>query len=143
LALDAVETGADLTAINDSYAIKVLALQTGINTPGSVTDGTSTVSFDNLPTAGTNDDTANTGGLICANGAALDTSILAALPTSITVGNASTLKSAIDNTYRPAVDAVIQVLGRNRPAFELVANFADPQGRWTPKYVRSPRTSIR
>jgi hypothetical protein len=133
LALDAVETGADLTAINDSYAIKVLALQTGINTPGSVTDGTSTVSFDNLPTAGTNDDTANTGGLICANGAALDTSILAALPTSITVGN----------TYRPAVDAVIQVLGRNRPAFELVANFADPQGRWTPKYVRSPRTSIR
>ena len=128
LALDAVESGADLTAINDSYAIKVSALQAAINTPGSVTDGTSSISFDNLLTAGTTDYTADTGVLIRANGGTLDTSILAALPASITVGNASTLKSDIDNTYRPAVDAVLQELGRNRTTFEFAANLADPQG---------------
>jgi len=111
LALDAVEVGADLTEINDSYAIKVSALTQAINNPGSVTDGTSTITFDNLLTGGT-----------------LDTSILAGLPASITVGNASTLKDDIDNTYDPAVDTVLNDLGRQRTTFEFVANIADPQG---------------
>ena len=128
LALDAAVDGADLVAINDSYDIAVSALQSAINTAGSVTDGTSTISFDNLLTSGTKDYTADTGVLIRANGGTLDTTILSALPASITVGNASTLKSDIDDTYRPAADALRQSLERERTTFEFVANVADPQG---------------
>lgn len=128
LAIDAVEVDADLVAINESYAIKVSALQSAINSPGSVTDGTSTITFDNLLTSGTTDYLAETGVSVRANGGNLDTSILAALPASISVANASTLKDDIDNTYRPAADAVAQSLGRDRTTFEFVANVADPQG---------------
>jgi hypothetical protein len=128
LALDAVEVDADLVEINESYAIKVSALQSAINTPGSVTDGTSTITFDNLLTSGTTDYTADTGVSVRANGGTLDTTVLAALPASITALNASTLKDDIDNTYRPAVDTVARDLGRNRTTFEFVANVADPQG---------------
>jgi hypothetical protein len=128
LALDAVEVGADLTEINESYAIKVSALQSAINTPGSVTDGTSTITFDNLLTSGATDYTADTGVSIRANGGTLDTTILAALPATITAVNASGLKDDIDNTYRPAADAVAQALGRDRTTFEFAANVADPQG---------------
>jgi hypothetical protein len=128
LAIDAVEVDADLVAINESYAIKVSALQAAINSPGSVTDGTSTITFDNLLTSGTTDYLAETGVSVRANGGNLDTSILAALPASISVANASTLKDDIDNTYRPAADAVAQSLGRDRTTFEFVANIADPQG---------------
>lgn len=128
LAIDAVEVDADLVAINESYAIKVSALQSAINSPGSVTDGTSTITFDNLLTSGTTDYLAETGVSVRANGGNLDTSILAALPASISVANASTLKDDIDNTYRPAADAVALNLGRDRTTFEFVANVADPQG---------------
>jgi hypothetical protein len=128
LALDAVVVDADLTEINESYDLKVSALQSTINTAGSVTDGTNTISFDNLLTSGTTDYTAETGVTVRANGGTLDTSILAGLPASITVANASTLKDDIDNTYRPAADAVAQDLGRNRTTFDFVANVADPQG---------------
>jgi hypothetical protein len=128
LALDAVVPGADLVEINESYALQLSALQSTINTPGSVTDGTSTISFDNLLTSGTQDYTAETGVSVRANGGTLDTTILAALPASITAVNAETLKDDIDNTYRPAADAVAQDLGRNRTTFEFIANIADPQG---------------
>ena len=128
LALDAVAVDADLVAINESYALKVSALQAAINSPGSVTDGTSTITFDNLLTSGTTDYLAETGVSVRANGGNLDTSILAGLPASISVANASTLKDDIDNTYRPAADAVAQSLGRDRTTFEFVANVADPQG---------------
>lgn len=128
LALDAVVDGADLTAINESYDIAVSALQSAINTPGSVTDGTTTISFDNLLTSGTKDYTAETGVLVRANGGTLDTTIISALPASISVANASTLKDDIDNTYRPATDTVLQNLERERGTFEFVANVADPQG---------------
>jgi hypothetical protein len=128
LALDAVKPGADLTAINDDYAIKVSALQNAINTPGSVSDGTNTISFDNLLTGGTIDYTADTGVSVRANGGTLDTSILAALPATITVGNASALVDGVNNTYRPAVDALAQSLSRDRTTFDFVANTADPQG---------------
>lgn len=128
LALDAVEPSADLVAINESYAIKVSALQSAINSPGSVTDGTSTITFDNLLTSGTIDYTADTGVSVRANGGNLDTTILAALPGTITAVNASTLKDDIDNTYRPAADALALNLGRDRTTIEFVANVADPQG---------------
>ena len=128
LARDGAEIDADLTAINESYAIALSALQSTINNPGSVTDGTSTITFDNLLTSGTTDYTADTGVSVRANGGTLDTSVLAGLPATITALNATTLKDDIDNTYRPAIDAVAQELGRNRTTLEFVANVADPQG---------------
>jgi len=109
LTLSGVETCTDLTAIN---------------TPGLVTGGPSIISFDNLLTAGTKNYTADAGVLIWVNGAAFDTSIPADAATSITVANASTLKCTMDNTYCPAADAILQVLGRNRTTFEFVANLA-------------------
>ena len=130
LALDAVVDGADLTAINASYDIKLSALQATINTPGSVTDGTSTIAFDNLLTIGIKNYTADTGVSVRANGGNLDTAVYDQLVLlgPITAVNASGLKDDIDNTYRPAVDAVAQNLGRDRTTFEFVANVADPQG---------------
>ncbi|MDE0809542.1 MAG: DUF1217 domain-containing protein [Alphaproteobacteria bacterium] len=128
LTLAAVVPGADLVKINESFALKVSALQSTINTPGSVTDGTSTISFDNLLTSGTQDYIAESGVSVRANGGTFDTTILAALPASITAANAATLKNAIDNTYRPAADAVARDLGRNRTTLNFVANTVDPQG---------------
>jgi hypothetical protein len=130
LALDAIEVDADLTAINESYDIKLSALRATIETPGSVTDGTSTIAFDNLLTIGTKDYTADTGVSVRAGGGTLKATIYDQLVLlgPITAVNASGLKDDIDNTYRPAADAVALELGRNRTTFEFVANVADPQG---------------
>ncbi|MBT5265373.1 MAG: DUF1217 domain-containing protein [Rhodospirillaceae bacterium] len=134
LSEDALDPAADLVAINDSYSNIVSLLTAEINTPGSVTDGTTTVTYDNLLTGGATDYIVQSTNpppadvLIRANGGALDTDILAALPGTITAGNAQTLYDDIDNTYTPAGETLRDQLTADKAVFDLAANKLDPYG---------------
>jgi len=128
LAVDAQKDGADLVAINEDYDLAVSELSAALNTPRSVTDGATTVTLDNLLTDGGVDYTVFDANLVRAEGFDLDTDVLANLPADITVGDAETLKDAIDDTYRPAVDDAIDSLNRDLRVLGLASDTIDPRG---------------
>ncbi len=128
LAAEAAEDGADIADLNTQYQAALSSLQDAINTPSSVTDGTTTVTFQNLLTSGDADFSVDGTNNIRARGGNLDTSVLTALPTDLTVANASTIRSDISTTLQPAVDDVNARLTQDRQLFDFAANRADAQG---------------
>lgn len=128
LARDAQEVGADLVALNTEYADRVAQLQDLIQNPGTVTDGTTTVTLDNLLTSGTVTYSVTTGTNIQAEGADLANDILAALPGTITVGNAATLETDVDDVYKVALDDAVANLTRDFGVFDFATNTVDPKG---------------
>lgn len=128
LARDAQEAGADLVAINTEYADRVAQLQDLVQNPGTVTDGTTTVTLDNLLTSGTVTYGVTTGTDIQAEGADLATDILAALPGSITAGNAATLESDVEDVYQVALEDAVSNLTRDFGVFDFATNTVDPKG---------------
>ena len=129
LAKDAQDPAADLVEINDFYTARLDELNTLINTPGSVTDGTSTITFDNLLADGTFTYTVFDANLARAEGGDLNTDLLNALPASITVGNAATLETDISDTFETTVDDLKSQLGRDRSVINYALETLDPRGR--------------
>ncbi len=129
LAQQAQEAGANLTKINASYTARLSELNTLINTPGSVTDGTSTINFDNLLADGTVNYTVFDANQARAEGGDLKTSLIAALPASITVGNAATLETDVDDTYKVTVTDLKNQLERDRSVINYALETLDPRGR--------------
>ena len=128
LAAEASEEGADITDLNTQYQAALSSLQDAINTAGSVSDGTTTVNFQNLLTSGDADFSVDGTNNIRARGGNLDTSVLTSLPTDLTVANASTIRSDISTTLKPAVETVNDRLVQDRQLFDFAANRADAQG---------------
>lgn len=130
LALAAQQPSADIADLDAKYRAKVDALSSAINTAGSATDGTSTISFDNLLTGGTQTYTADTasGTTIDARGGALQSVLLSGLPANLSVGNAGSIISDVDTTFRDAVDDLRSDLRTDRQVFDFAANKADPLG---------------
>jgi hypothetical protein len=128
LAKDAQADGADLVDINNQYDGLISQLTSAFNTPGSATDGTSTFTFDNLLADGSKSYDIADGNLATANGFDLDTTILAALPASITVGNAATLQASVTDTYAPELEATVNKLKFDRPVFAFAGTTMDPCG---------------
>jgi len=129
LADDAIEPDADLTAINTEYADRVAQLTDLIQTAGSITNGATTVNFDNLLTSGTTTYSVRAGTLLQAEGGDLGNSILAALPGTITAGNAAQLATDVDDVYKVALDDVVDDLTRDRKVLDFAYSTVDPRGR--------------
>lgn len=129
LAKDAAEVDADLTAINTEYADRVAQLTDLIQNAGSNTDGTTTVNFDNLLTSGTATYDVRAGTVVQAEGGDLANSILAALPGTITAGNAAQLATDVDDVYKVALDDVVDDLTRDRKVIDFAYSTVDPRGR--------------
>ncbi|MEQ9334500.1 DUF1217 domain-containing protein [Thalassobaculum sp.] len=126
---DAQEVGADLTAINTEYADRVAQLTDLIQNAGSITDGTSTVNFDNLLTGSTTTYSVRAGTVVQAEGGDLANSILAALPGTITAGNGAQLATDVDDVYKVALDDAVDDLTRDRKVLDFVYSTADPRGK--------------
>ncbi len=135
LAEDAQSDSADLDAINTSYAEALSSLSTAITSAGSVTDGTTTHTFDNLLNASTQRYTLFTDSdtdALSAEASSLEATIHTAMVNDygkLTAKNASALKTAITNTYLTALDAADHHLSRDGAVIDFIAKQVDPQGR--------------
>ena len=128
LAVEATDPAADLTAINTEYADRVAQLTDLIQNAGSITDGTTTVNLDNLLTAGSTTYTVQTGTVVNAEGGNLANDILAALPGTITAGNAAQLKTDIDDVYKVALQDTVDNLTRDQKVLDFAFSTLDPRG---------------
>jgi len=124
LARDALN-GDDVT---DAYAAALSALTATVNNAGTVTDGTTTVTLDNLLTDGTFSYTVLAGTQVQGEGGDLDTTLLAGLPATLDVTNAQTLLDDIEVTLSPALESVVSDLQRDRDVLAFAANTLDPRG---------------
>jgi len=128
LAVEATDPAADLTAINTEYADRVAQLTDLIQNAGSITDGTTTVNLDNLLTAGSTTYTVQTGTVVNAEGGNLANDILAALPGTITAGNAAQLQTDIDDVYKVALQDTVDNLTRDQKVLDFAFSTLDPRG---------------
>lgn len=128
LARDAQEPDADLAAINANYTARVAQLTDLVQNAGTVSNGSTTVTLDNLLTSGTVTYSVTGGTVLQAEGADLANGILAGLPGSITAGNAASLESDVEDVYRAAVDDALDNLRRDAGVFDFAANTVDPKG---------------
>lgn len=129
LANEALDPNADLTDINTRYALKLSELKSAIQKPDSVTDGTTTVTLDNLLTSGTKTYTVLSGTVFQAEGGDLTTDVYNNLPATITADNADQLKTDINDTYQVTVDDLIGNLTRDQKVADFAANTLDPRGQ--------------
>ncbi len=129
LAEDAQEPGADLVAINTEYGDRVAQLTDLIQNAGSITDGSTTVNFDNLLTSGTTTYSVRAGTVIQTEGGDLANSILGALPGSITAGNAAQLATDVDDVYKAALDDTVDDLTRDRKVLDFAYSTIDARGK--------------
>lgn len=125
---DLAQQARDGEDVSTDYANAVSALTAAINDAGTVTDGTTTITLDNLLADGTFSYTALAGTQIQAEGGDLDTSILAALPTTLDATNAETLLTDLTATLEPALDDVVANLQRDREVLAFATNTLDPSG---------------
>ena len=63
------------------------------------------------------------------DGGNLSNTIASAITASLTTGNAATIASSIENTFKPAIETVHQNINRQQYTINFLANVADPQGR--------------
>lgn len=128
LANQALEPDADLAAINLEYDSRLSELQGLIQNAGSTTDGTTTVTYDNLLTSGTTTYDVLGGTVVQAVGGDLANDILTGLPASITVDNADALKTNINDVYKVALETVVDDLTRDKKVIDFATNTLDPRG---------------
>lgn len=131
LAQDAQADDADLDAINTTYAERMSTLKRIIETAGTVSDDSTTITLDNLLTDGTQTYNVLDGTSIQAEGTDLVSSLVDLLPDSITTDNAADLfDGANKGTYRETVNAITNSLTRDRDVIEFTAETVDPLGRY-------------
>lgn len=128
LADQATDPAADLVAINAEYDSRVSQLTDLIQNAGTVTDGTTTVNLDNLLTSGSLTYSVQSGTVVRAEGGDLANDILAALPGSITAGNAAQLKDDVNDVYKVALDEVVDNLARDQKVLDFAFSTVDPRG---------------
>lgn len=134
ISAQADKPGADLADLNEKYALKLSDLNSVINDARSVSDGTTTVTFDNLLTDGTVDYLALdlAGGandaLVRAEGYDFDASIFNNLPATLDGTNGEALRDTVLDTYKPAVDGAVTSLTRDAALLDFAANQLDPRG---------------
>ena len=137
LANDALN-GEDVT---DAYATALSALTSTINNAGTVTDGVTPVTLDNLLTDQTFTYTVLAGTVVQGEGGDLDTTLLAGLPATLDATNAQTLLDDIQATLTPALESVVSDLQRDREVLAFAANTLDPRGALDTQ-VRELRTQL-
>lgn len=120
--------GADLTDLNEQYALKLSQLNQALDTPRSVTDGTTTVTLDNLLTDGSVNYNVIGGNLARAEGFDLDATIRDNLPATLDGTNGDALADTLIDTYRPQVQDAIAALTRDRNVLGFASDRLDPRG---------------
>lgn len=120
--------GADLVDLNEKYALKLGELNAALDNPRTVTDGTTTVTLDNLLTDGSVDYNVIGGNLVRAEGFDLDTTIRANLPATLDGTNGDALADTIIDTYRPEVQNAIAALSRDQRVLTFASDRVDPRG---------------
>lgn|GEM_PF-572133 len=130
LAKDAQEDGADFTEINAYYTARLNELNTLINTPGDVSDGTNTTTLDNLLADGTFNYTVFDANQARAEGGDLNASIYSLLPASITdAADGAALQTQVEDDLEPALETVTNQLERDRTVISYALETVDPRGR--------------
>ncbi len=129
LAKDAQEDDADFTEINAYYTARLSELESLIGTPGEVSDGTNTVTLDNLLSDGTFNYTVFDTTEARAEGGDLTTSIRNLLPASIDDAAAgAALETQVDDDLKPALETVTDQLQRDRTVISYALETVDPRG---------------
>ena len=123
------QPGADLADLNEQYTLKLSELNKAFDTPRSVTDGTTTITLDNLLTDGSVDYNVIGGNLARAEGFDLDATIRDNLPTTLDGTNGDALADTLIDTYRPQVQDAIAALKRDRGVLGFASDRLDPRGR--------------
>jgi hypothetical protein len=124
---------AGLSEINTAYSTALSDLKTAITEPGSLTDGTTTYTFDNLLRGSGRSYTVIAGkASLTAESSRLQTTINFAMTNaygSITAANASSLFNDIADTYLTTLDATDHHLERDGAVIDFIAKEVDPQGQ--------------
>lgn len=130
LARDAQEDDADFTEINAYYTARLGELDQIINTPGEASDGTNSLTLDNLLADGTFNYTVFDTTQARAEGGDLTASIYDLLPASIDdAAGGEALVTQLDDDLKPALKTVTDQLERDRTVIAYALEEADPRGR--------------
>lgn len=127
---DAQEDGADFAQLQAELDARRSELQTVIQTDPTVTDGTNTITLDNLLEDGTSSYSVFDTTTARAEGGTLITDLLNQIPTTISdAAGGTALESLVDDTLTDTLANVKNQLTRDRTVISYALEEADPRGK--------------